>query len=86
MKYIKFHVKQEIEEKILYKHALPIEEVLLSLKEGKPKMRKANKDLIFVVTRHLRYITIFFELKNKVGTIKTAYPSPKQHIRWYHKK
>lgn len=86
MKNIKFWIKPDTQEKILYKHGIKIEELRSALENGKPKIRRVRDDIYIAVTHYLRYITVYFEYEQGRGRITTAYPSQEWQIRMYHKK
>ncbi len=83
---IKFSVDMETQEKILLKHGIGIDELMLALHDGKPKLRRWKGDIFIAITHYFRYITIFFEVHNQEGKVTTAYPSSPWQIAMYHKK
>mgnify|MGYP001579345775 CR=1 FL=1 len=86
MKNIKFSIEPEIQEKILYKHGIKIEELMEALENGKPKIRRVKDSIYIAVTHYLRYITVYFEYEQGKGRITTAYPSQEWQVKMYHKK
>ena len=86
MRNIKFCVPKDIEEKILYKHGIELDELNDALEYGNPKILKQGERIYMAITHHTRYITIIFEYKKHIATVITAYPSSDSHIRRYNRK
>lgn len=86
IKNIKFSIEPEIQEKILYKHGIKMEELISALEDGRPKIRRVRDNIYIAVTHYLRYITVYFEYGQGKGRITTAYPSQEGQIRMYRKK
>ena len=86
MKNIKFWIEPEVQEKILYKHGIKIEELMTALEDDKRKIRRVRNNIFRATTHYVRYITVFFEREQNKGRILTAYPSPESQISTYHKK
>ena len=86
MRNIKFCVPKDIEEKILYKHGIELDELNKALEYGNPKILNQGERIYMAITHHMRYITIIFEYKKHIATVITAYPSSDSHIRRYNRK
>ena len=86
MKNIKFCVPKDIEEKILHKHGIDLEELNNALEYGNPRIFNQGQGIYIAITHHIRYITIVFRQDKKLANVITAYPSSDYHIRRYNKK
>ena len=86
MKNIKVCVSPDVQEKLLYKHGIGLDELKDSLIYGKPRIFRQEKKTYLAITHHLRYLTIIFEYTKPAANIITAYPSSESQIRRYKKK
>ena len=86
MKSIKFYVPKDIEEKVLYKHGISINELNNALEYGNPRIFNQGHGIYIAITHYIRYITVVFRQDTNTAPIITAYPSSDSHIRRYNKK
>ena len=80
------YVSPNVQEKLLHKHRIEVDELKDALKYGKPKIIKQEGKIYIAITHHFRYITVVFEYDKPTANIITAYPSSESHIRRYKKK
>ena len=87
MKNLKLDIAQDVQEKILLKHKIKIEELENALEYGNPRFFKQKGNIYFAIMHHLRYITLIFEHeKPNIAKVQTAYQSSQSHIDRYNKK
>ena len=86
MENMQIRISHNVQEKILYKHRIGIDELKETLKYGKPKIVKLEGKEYMAITHYLRYITMIFEYNKPFANIITAYPSSESHVRRYKKK
>ena len=86
MKHIKITVTEEVEEKILFKHHIGIDELKTSLIDGKPKFLRLRDNTYMAIAHHYRYLTIIFDYRDDRALVRTAYPSSPSQINRYQKK
>ena len=86
MRNIKFCVPKDVQEKILYKHGIELEELNNALEYGKPRIFNQRRGIYIAVTHHTRYITLVFRQDKNLATVITAYPSSDSHIGRYNRK
>lgn len=86
MKNMIIYASPDVEEKILYKHRVELDELKDALKYGKPKFIKQEGKIYMALTHHLRYITMIFEYNKPFANVITAYSSSEPQIRKYNKK
>ncbi len=86
MRNIKFCVPKDVEEKILYKHGIGLEELNNALEYGNLRIFNQGQGIYIAISRHTRYITIVFTRDKNLATVITAYPSSDPHIRRYNRK
>lgn len=85
MKISKIIIEKDIEEKIFYKHSIPlfeIEEALFS----NPYILKTRESRLVAINWFQKYITIIFELRDNKAFIITAYPSSDAQRKLYKRK
>ena len=87
MKNIKLDIAQDVQEKLLLKHRIKIEELENALEYGNPRFFKQKGNTYMAIMHHLRYITLIFEYERpNIAKVRTAYHSPQSHINRYNKK
>ena len=86
MKNLQIHVSHNVQEKVLYKHGIEVDELKEALKYGKPKIIKLEGNTYMAITHYLRYITMIFKYNKPIANVITAYPSAESQIRRYNKK
>ena len=86
MKNIIIYTSPSVQDKLLDKHGIELDELKDAVKYGKPKITKQEGKIYMAITHHLRYITVIFEYNKPFANIITAYPSSESHIRRYKKK
>ena len=86
MKNIIIYTSPSVQDKLLYKHGIELDEIKDAVKYGKPKITKLEGKIYMAITHHLRYITVIFEYNKPFANIITAYPSSESHIKRYKKK
>jgi len=86
MKNLQIHLSHDVQEKVLYKHGIEVEELIEAFKYGKPKIIKLEGKNYIAITHYLRYITMIFEYNAPIANVMTAYPSDESQIRRYNKK
>ncbi|MBI2657140.1 hypothetical protein HYX08_00425 [Candidatus Woesearchaeota archaeon] len=86
MKNLQIQLSHSVQEKVLYKHGIGIEELIGAFKHGRPKIIKIGGKNYMAITHYLRYITMIFEYNAPVANVITAYPSSDPQIKRYNKK
>ena len=86
MKNMMIYASPSVQDKLLYKHRIGLDELKDALKYGKPKITKQEGKIYMAITHHLGYITVIFEYNKPFANIITAYPSSESHVRRYKKK
>ena len=86
MKISKFYVSEDVEEKILCKHGISVDELNSALEYGNPRIFNQGDEIYLTIMHHTRYITVVFRLDKSVGNVITAYSSSDSHIRKYDRK
>ena len=80
-------IDPKVQKKIYEKHNVLVEEIVLTLREGKPIFKKVGGRQLVAIGLYNRYITVIlrYNAKRKQATITTAYPSDKRQIKYYKK-
>ncbi|HLG24967.1 MAG TPA: hypothetical protein VI564_08610 [Candidatus Nanoarchaeia archaeon] len=86
MKNLKLHISPDVQEKILYKHGIGIDELWEAIKHGKPKIIRQEDKIYISITHYVRYITMIFKYDEPIANVITAYPSSEPQINRYNKK
>ena len=86
MKNIKFYVSKDVEEKILYKHGISVDELNSALEYGNPRIFNQGDGIYLAIMHHDKYITVVFRLDKNTRNVITAYPSSDSHIGKYNRK
>ena len=86
MRNLIIYISPQVEEKLLHKHGIGLDELKDALKNGNPKILKLEGKIYMATTHYLRYVTIIFEYSRPTANIITAYTSSKSQIRRYKRK
>jgi len=86
MKNMQIHLSHDVQEKVLHKHGIEVDELTEAFKHGKPKIIKLEGNNYMAITHYLRYITMIFEYNAPIANVITAYLSSDLQIRRYNKK